>query len=88
MVLASLAAYGQLFPQPPYFDPAHIKVHIDIDPRLGQELKQVNIRTMNGACLHSENRPVINTARLPRGTYLFEIVTKKGDRSVRKIIIQ
>ena len=71
-----------------YPNPARDKVHIDIDPRSGQELKQVNIYTMNGTCLHSENGPVINTGRLPRGTYLFEIVTKKGDRSVRKVIIQ
>ena len=71
-----------------YPNPARDKVHIDIDPRSGQELKQVNIYTMNGACLHSENGPVINTGRLPRGTYLFEIVTKKGDRSMKKVIIQ
>ena len=71
-----------------YPNPVRDKVCIDIDPRSGQELKQVNIYTMNGACLHSENGPEINTARLPRGTYLFEIVTKKGDRSVRKVIIQ
>ena len=71
-----------------YPNPARDKVYIDIDPRSGQELKQVNIYTMDRAYLHSENRPVINTARLPTGTYLFEIVTKKGDRSTKRVIIQ
>ena len=55
--------------------------------RCGQELKQVNIYTMIGAYLCSENGPVINTGRLPRG-YLFEIVTQTGDRSMKRVIIQ
>ena len=71
-----------------YPNPARDKVYIDIDPGSGQKLKQVNIYTMIGAYLYSENGPVINTNRLPRGTYLFEIVTQKGDRSLGKIIIQ
>ncbi len=71
-----------------YPNPARDKVYIDIDPGSGQKLKQVNIYTMIGAYLYSENGPVINTSRLPRGTYLFEIVTQKGDRSLGKIIIQ
>ena len=71
-----------------YPNPARDKVHIDMDPHLGQELKQVNIYTMTGTHLSSENGPVINTSRLPRGTYLLEIATKTGDRSMRKIIIQ
>ena len=69
-----------------YPHPARDMVHIT--PRLGQELKQVNIYTMIGAYLYSENGPVINTGRLPMGTYLFEIVTKTGDRSMKRVIIQ
>ena len=69
-----------------YPNPARDKVYID--PSSGQELKQVNIYTMIGTHLYSENGPVINTARLPMGTYLFEIVTKTGDRSMRRVIIQ
>ncbi len=70
-----------------YPNPARDKVHID--PGAGQELKQVNIYTMTGgACLYSENGLEINTSRLPRGLYLFEIVTKTGDRSIKKVIIQ
>ena len=69
-----------------YPNPARDKVYIALGP--GQELKQVNIYTMIGAFLYSENGPEINTARLPRGTYFFEIVTKTGDRSMRRVIIQ
>ena len=69
-----------------YPNPARDKVYID--PSSGQELKQVNIYTMIGTHLYSENGPEINTSRLPTGTYLFEIVTKKGDRSMRRVIIQ
>ncbi len=71
-----------------YPNPARDKVHIDIDPRSGHVLKQVNIYTMTGAYLYSENGREINTSRLSEGMYLFEIVTKKGDRSMRKVIIQ
>ena len=69
-----------------YPNPASDKVYID--PRSGQELKQVNIYTMIGGYLYSENGPEINTSRLPMGTYLFEIVTQTGDRSMRRVIIQ
>ncbi|MDN5215013.1 leucine-rich repeat protein [Fulvivirgaceae bacterium BMA12] len=71
-----------------YPNPARDKVHIDIDPGSGQALKQVNIYTMAGAYLYSENGLEINTGRLSRGMYLFEIVTKTGDRSMRRVIIQ
>ena len=71
-----------------YPNPARDKVHIDIDPRSGQELKQVNIYTMTGAYLYAENGLEINTGRLSEGMYLFEIVTKTGDRSMRRVIIQ
>ncbi len=69
-----------------YPHPARDKVHIDPRPEL--ELKQVNIYTMGGAYLYSENGPGINTSRLSRGMYLFEIVTKTGDRSIKKVIIE
>ena len=39
-----------------------------MDPRPRQELKQLNIYTMIGAYLHSENGPGINTSRLSEGT--------------------
>ena len=68
-----------------YPHPARDMVHIT--PRLGQELKQVNIYTMAGVYLYSENGLEINTSRLLKGMYLFEIVTKEGDRSVKKIVI-
>ena len=71
-----------------YPNPARDQVYIDIDPRSEQELKQVNIYTMTGTLLYSENGREISTSRLPRGTYLFEIVTKTGDRSMRRVIIQ
>ena len=71
-----------------YPNPARDKVHIDIDPRSGQELKQVNIYTMAGTYLYSESGLEINTGRLSRGMYLFEIVTQTGDRSMRRVIIQ
>ncbi|MDN5215016.1 leucine-rich repeat protein [Fulvivirgaceae bacterium BMA12] len=71
-----------------YPNPARDKVHIDIDPRSGQALKQVNIYTMTGVYLYSESGLEINTGRLSRGMYLFEIVTKTGDRSMRRVIIQ
>ena len=69
-----------------YPNPARDKVYID--PGSWQELKKVNIYTMIGAYLYSENGPVINTGLLPRGTYLFEIVTQQGDRSIKRVIIQ
>ena len=69
-----------------YPNPARDTVHIDLGP--GQELKQVNIYTMAGAYLYSENGPEINTGRLSMGMYLFEIVTKTGDRPIKKVIIQ
>ncbi len=56
---------------------------------LGQELKQVNIYSIDtivGTYLHSENRLEINIDRLSKGMYLFEIVTKT-DRSIEKIVI-
>ncbi len=68
-----------------YPNPARDKVHIDLGS--GQELKQVNIYTTVGAYLYSENGPEINTGRLSKGVYLFEIVTKTGDRSIKKIVI-
>ena len=71
-----------------YPNPARDKVYIDIDPRSGHVLKQVNIYTMTGACLYSENGREINTGRLSEGMYLFEIVTKTGARSMKKVIIQ
>ncbi|MDN5212491.1 T9SS type A sorting domain-containing protein [Fulvivirgaceae bacterium BMA12] len=67
-----------------YPNPTRDKVHID--PGLGQELKQVNIYTMTGAYLYSENGLEINTGRLSRGTYLSEIVTQTGDRSMKRVI--
>ncbi len=69
-----------------YPNPARDKVYID--PGSGQELKQVNIYTMTGAHLYSENGREINTSRLSEGMYLFEIVTKTGARSMKKVIIQ
>ena len=71
-----------------YPNPARDKVYIDIDPRSGQKLKQVNIYTMAGAYLYSENGVEIDTSRLSEGMYLFEIVTKAGNRSMKKVIIQ
>ncbi len=68
-----------------YPNPARDKVHIDLGS--GKELKQVNIYTTVGAYLYSENGPEINTGRLSKGVYLFEIVTKTGDRSIKKIVI-
>ena len=69
-----------------YPNPARDKVNID--PRSGQKLKQVNVYTITGAYLYSENGSEINTGRLSGGLYLFEIVTQKGDRSMRKVIIR
>ena len=69
-----------------YPNPARDKVYIDLGS--GQELQQVNIYTMTGAYLYSENGREINTGRLSGGLYLFEIVTQKGDRSMRKVIIR
>ena len=69
-----------------YPNPARDKVHID--PGSVQELKQVNIYTMSGAYLYSESGLEINTGRLSKGMYLFEIVTQTGDRSMKRVIIQ
>ena len=69
-----------------YPNPARDKVHIDPGPV--QQLKQVNIYTMTGAYLYSESGPEINTGRLSRGMYLFEIVPQTGDRSIKRVIIQ
>ena len=69
-----------------YPNPARDKVHIDLGS--GQELKQVNIHTMTGAHLYSKNGPEINTGHLSRGMYLFEIVTKTGDRFIKKVTVQ
>ena len=69
-----------------YPNPARDKVYIDL--RLGQKIKQVNIYTMTGAYLYSENGLEINTSHLSEGMYLFEIVTKTGARSMKKVIIQ
>ena len=69
-----------------YPNPARDKVHID--PGSGQALKQVNIYTITGAYLYSESGLEINTGRLSRGMYLFEILTQTGDRSMKKVIIQ
>ncbi|BFP39437.1 hypothetical protein FGF1_02820 [Flavobacteriaceae bacterium GF1] len=68
-----------------YPNPARDKVHIDLGP--GQELKEVNIHTMAGAYLYSENGLEIDTDHLSKGMYLFEIVTRTGDRSIKKIVI-
>ena len=59
-----------------YPNPARNRVHIDLGS--GEELKQVNIYTMAGVHLYSENGLEINTGRLSTGTYLFEIATKTG----------
>ena len=69
-----------------YPNPAKDKVYIDPGP--GQALKQVNIYTMTGAYLYSENGSEINTSRLSGGMYLFEIMTQSGARSMKKVIIQ
>jgi len=69
-----------------YPNPAKDKVHIDLGS--GQRLKQVNIYTMTGAYLYSESGLEINTGRLSEGMYLFEIVTKTGNRSMKKVIIR
>ena len=69
-----------------YPNPARDKVHINPGP--GQTVKQVNIYTMTGAHLYSESRLEINTSRLSEGMYLFEIVTKTGDRSIKRVIIK
>ena len=71
-----------------YPNPARDKVYINIDSRSGQELQQVNIYTMTGAYLYSENEREIDTSRLSEGMYLFEIVTQTGDRSMKRVIIQ
>ena len=71
-----------------YPNPARDRVHIDINPHSGRVLKHVNIYTMTGAYLYLENGPEINTSRLSEGMYLFEIVTKTGDRSMKKVIIE
>ena len=69
-----------------YPNPARDKVHID--PGSGQQIKQVNIYTMTGAYLYSESGLEINTGRLSKGMYLFEIVPQTGDRFMKKVIIQ
>ncbi len=61
-----------------YPNPARDNINIQLHD--GQELKQVNIYSIAGAYLYTENEVEINTARLSNGMYLFEIVTKTGDR--------
>lgn len=68
-----------------YPNPTKDKLYIDLGEK--QELKQINIYSIAGDYLYSENQLEINTERLPNGTYLFEIKTRTGVRVLRKIII-
>ncbi len=68
-----------------YPNPARDKVYINL--AAGQELKQVNIYTIAGAYLYTENGLEINTTHLSKGMYLFETLTKTGDRAIKKIVI-
>jgi hypothetical protein len=68
-----------------YPNPASKEVTISLDE--GLELEKVTIYTSLGQVVKTETNNVISVSSLPKGNYIFEIITNKGKAS-KKILVK
>jgi len=68
-----------------YPNPASEQVTISLEE--GLTLEKVTIYTILGQVVKTETNNVISVSSLPKGNYIFEIITNKGKAS-KKILVK